>query len=248
MSVQAGQRPQSDWKKRSGSVAKGCWQRPHRRSVVWVSIGNTRSPPKRTGAHLPNLGNVRLHHMGLIPIGAVSGFPPPVVPLDLSFTPDVRRPTYVGQMDGPAMGVSASPERPPEMALPDAGVRVVVIDNLHDRRQVVTHILELGPPGTSVVGFADGVESALETVGQLSPDAVLLEIQLPVAAGLEVVRTLREAHPALWIVVCSFHASVSVRRAASDLGADLYLAKPVSPRDLSRALMASRAERTVTAS
>jgi CheY-like chemotaxis protein len=195
---------------------------------------------------LPNLGDLRLHHMGPIPAAGRRWLSASGGTIGLSFAPDVSRPTSVGQMDGPAMGVSASPERPPEVDLPDTGVRVVVIDNLHDRRQVVTHILELGPPGTSVVGYADGVDTALETVGQLSPDAVLLEIQLPVASGLEVIRTLREAHPALWIVVCSFHASASVRRAAEGLGVDLYLAKPVSPRDLSRALLASRVGRTVT--
>jgi DNA-binding NarL/FixJ family response regulator len=138
------------------------------------------------------------------------------------------------------MAVSASPERPPELSRPHTEVRVVVIDNLHDRRQVVTRILELGPPGTSVVGYADDLDSALETVERLAADAVLLEIQLPVATGLEVVRALRQTHPRLWIVVCSFHASRSARREAEALGADLYLAKPVSPRDLSQALLAAR--------
>lgn len=140
------------------------------------------------------------------------------------------------------MAVSASPERPSQLSGPsDPDVRVVVIDNLHDRRQVIARILELGPPGTSVVGYADDLDSACETVDRLAADAVLLEIQLPVAKGLEVLRTLRQAHPALWIVVCSFHATRSARREAEALGADLYLAKPVSPRDLSRALTAARA-------
>jgi DNA-binding NarL/FixJ family response regulator len=141
------------------------------------------------------------------------------------------------------MGVAVTSEHPQDLSLPDAGVRVVIIDNLHDRRQVVSHILELGPPGASVVGYADDLDTAVDVIDRLSADAVLLEIQLPVARGFEVLRALRAAHPSLWIVVCSFHASVSARRTAEELGADLYLAKPVSPRDLSRAMLASRADR-----
>ena len=84
----------------------------------------------------------------------------------------------------------------------------------------------------SVVGYADGPVSAVEAVERLQANAVLLEIQLPVDQGLDTISALRDDFPALAIIVCSFHATSATKRAALDRGADAYLVKPFSLRDL----------------
>ncbi len=116
--------------------------------------------------------------------------------------------------------------------LPTSEVRVLVLDAKDDRRQIMRHVVELGDEDVKVVGFAHDATSALEAVDRLGASVVLIEIQLPVAQGLAAIGALRDAHPTLRIVVCSFHENASTREAAIACGADTYVAKPVSPRAL----------------
>ncbi len=113
----------------------------------------------------------------------------------------------------------------------DSGVGVLVIDGSERRRQLMAHIVEQDR-GVTVVGFADGPVSALDSVSRLRVDVVVLEIQLPVAQGLDTISALRDDFPGLAIIVCSYHGAATTRRSASDRGADGYLVKPFSPPDL----------------
>ena len=118
----------------------------------------------------------------------------------------------------------------------DFDVRVVVIDDRHDRRQLMSYVVEQAGDDVTVVGYADGPLTAVDTVGRLGANAVVLEIQLPVAQGLDTISALRDDFPALQIVVCSFHQNAITKRAALARGADTYLVKPISPRDLHQLL------------
>jgi len=129
---------------------------------------------------------------------------------------------------------------------PDSEVRVVVVDGRHDRRQLMSFVLEQAD-NVVVVGYADGPVTAVEAVGRLSANVVVLELQLPVIQGLDTVSALRDDYPTLAIIVCSFHASAATTQAALDRGADAYLAKPFSVRDL-RTVLQSALHRTVTES
>jgi DNA-binding response OmpR family regulator len=60
---------------------------------------------------------------------------------------------------------------------------------------------------------------------------------------LDTISALRDDFPDLAIIVCSFHADTTTRRAALDRGADAYLAKPLSLRDL-RAVLRSAPRRS----
>jgi DNA-binding response OmpR family regulator len=61
---------------------------------------------------------------------------------------------------------------------------------------------------------------------------VVVEIQLPVAVGLETIAALRSQWPDSRIVVCSFHREEATKVRAQAQGADAYLDKPVSSRAL----------------
>jgi DNA-binding NarL/FixJ family response regulator len=116
---------------------------------------------------------------------------------------------------------------------------VVVIDDRHDRRQLMSYVVEQAGDDVSVVGYADGPMSAAEAVDRLRANAVVVEIQLPVDQGLDTISALREGFPALRIVVCSFHQDATMKRTALARGADAYLVKPLSPRDLHQLLRAA---------
>ena len=118
----------------------------------------------------------------------------------------------------------------------ECDVRVLVIDDRYDRRQLMGYVVEQGGADMSVIGYADGPVSAVEAVNRLNANAVILEIQLPIAQGLDTISALREDFPALRIVVCSFHHDATTKRSALARGADAYLVKPLSPRDLHQLL------------
>jgi two-component system response regulator MprA len=119
-------------------------------------------------------------------------------------------------------------------------VRVVVIDGLHDRGRLMRHVVEQSGLDVTVVGYADGPVTAVEAVTRLRPHAVVLEIQLPIAQGLDTVSALREDFPDLSIIVCSFHAGAATKRDALARGADAYLVKPFSLRELRAVLHRER--------
>ena len=95
-----------------------------------------------------------------------------------------------------------------------------------------------------MVGHADGPVSAVEAVGLLNANAVVLQIQLPGIQGLDTISALRDDFPDLRIVVCSFHHDATTKRAALARSADAYLVKPLSPRDLHQSLRSAQRDRS----
>jgi DNA-binding NarL/FixJ family response regulator len=81
------------------------------------------------------------------------------------------------------------------------GRRVLVVDDHPSFRRCVRALLT--SEGFDVVGEAENGESALALATELSPDLVLLDIQLPDISGFEVVSRLHETNPELEIVLVS---------------------------------------------
>jgi DNA-binding NarL/FixJ family response regulator len=117
-----------------------------------------------------------------------------------------------------------------------ADIRVVVIDDKLDRRQLMRQVVEVSADEVAVVGFAESAPTAVEAVDRLDANAVLVEIQIPVSEGLAVISALRDGRPDLRIIVCSFLDDSTTKEAAIAHGADAYVTKPVSSRDLRRLL------------
>lgn len=113
--------------------------------------------------------------------------------------------------------------------------QVVLIDARAERLAVMRALLE-GGTLAAVVGEAENEAGAVEVVGRTGADLAVIEIQMPVAAGLAVVAALRQHFPQLRIVVCSFHRDAATKQQALDNGADAYLAKPVDYAALGRLL------------
>jgi CheY-like chemotaxis protein len=115
-------------------------------------------------------------------------------------------------------------------------LRVVLVDVRAERRQVMRRVVEGTEAGATVVAEADDEAAALALVAQHDADAVVLDIQMPVEQGLRAIAGLRGRFPGLAIVVCSFHLDSTTKERALAEGADVYLAKPISPRELNAAL------------
>lgn len=105
---------------------------------------------------------------------------------------------------------------------------VLVVDDEPQIVQLVRDYLEHG--GFKVLVAADG-SSALRIVSTLHPDLVILDLGLPGMDGLDVTRSLRR-NGALPIIMLTARADESDKLVGLELGADDYLTKPFSPKEL----------------
>jgi DNA-binding response OmpR family regulator len=106
--------------------------------------------------------------------------------------------------------------------------RILVVDDDVTVREVVVSYLRAA--GHDVVEAADG-ESALTAVRDRPADLVVLDLMLPGIDGLEVCRRLRTASAVPIIMLTALGAEAD-RVVGLELGADDYITKPFSPREL----------------
>ena len=109
--------------------------------------------------------------------------------------------------------------------------RVLIVEDERDIRDLVLFHLER--EGFQVSSASSG-EEALRQVRHASPDLVLLDLMLPAMGGLDVCRKLRQdpATVALPIVMLTAKGDEVDRVLGLELGADDYIVKPFSPKEL----------------
>jgi DNA-binding response OmpR family regulator len=106
--------------------------------------------------------------------------------------------------------------------------RVLVVDDDHTVREVVVSYLRAHQH--DVVEAADG-EEALRLMREEPADLVVLDLMLPGIDGLEVCRRLRQQGDVPIIMLTALGSEVD-RVVGLELGADDYVSKPFSPREL----------------
>lgn len=106
--------------------------------------------------------------------------------------------------------------------------KILVVDDEPNIREVVG--LYLRRDGHEVVSAADG-EEALETFREGEPDLVVLDLMLPKLGGLEVCRRM-QAERRVPMIMLTARGEEEERIMGLSLGADDYVVKPFSPREL----------------
>jgi len=109
-----------------------------------------------------------------------------------------------------------------------AGKRVLVVDD--DAKTVELVKLYLDRDGYKVLTAYDGVE-ALRLARESHPDLIVLDLMLPGIDGLEVCRTLRSESD-VPIIMLTAKTTEQDRLTGLGLGADDYVTKPFSPKEL----------------
>src|SRR5437867_4233394 len=109
--------------------------------------------------------------------------------------------------------------------------RVLIVDDDPDIQGLVSY--NLSQAGFRVTKAATG-SAALESVREQPPDLIILDIMLPDLDGLEVCRTLRMRANSrrIPIIMLTARTEESDRVVGFELGADDYVMKPFSPREL----------------
>lgn len=108
-------------------------------------------------------------------------------------------------------------------------MKVLVVDDEPSIVELVRFTLER--EGFTSIAAADGQE-ALDKVEAGHPDLVLLDLMLPRLGGLDVCRLLRQRHPSLPIIILTARGDETDKVLGLELGADDYITKPFSPREL----------------
>ena len=108
------------------------------------------------------------------------------------------------------------------------GTKVLVVDDEPTVREVVASYLRRD--GHDVAEAADGT-TALELLDADPPDLVVLDMMLPGVNGLDVLRRVR-AVSSIPVIMLTARAEESDRVSGLELGADDYVVKPFSPREL----------------
>jgi DNA-binding NarL/FixJ family response regulator len=121
---------------------------------------------------------------------------------------------------------------------PDAPLRIVIADDQASVREGLVLLLD-GLPDIDVVGAAADGEQAVRLVAEQHPDAILLDLHMPVLDGIGATRALTAEHPEVAVVVLTTYADDGSVLDALRAGARSYLTKDADRADIARALRAA---------
>ena len=109
--------------------------------------------------------------------------------------------------------------------------RVLIVDDDPDILRLVSY--NIGQAGFEVITASTG-RKALEIAQKQHPDLIILDVMLPDVDGMEVCRTLRQQYPSrrIPIIMLTARGDEIDRVVGFELGADDYVSKPFSPREL----------------
>jgi DNA-binding response OmpR family regulator len=107
-------------------------------------------------------------------------------------------------------------------------MKILVVDDERDLREVVQKYLE--KDGFETIGAANGID-AVKLFQDSHPDLVILDLMLPDIPGEKVCSVIRESHDTP-VIMLTAKSSEEDRINGLGLGADDYVVKPFSPREL----------------
>jgi DNA-binding response OmpR family regulator len=107
--------------------------------------------------------------------------------------------------------------------------RILVVEDDHAVQKALRRLFEAEGYAVQVAG--DG-HTAVESFKTTAPSAVVLDLRLPGLSGSEICREFKQQSPAVPIIVLSATSDVSDKVLLLELGADDYVTKPFSPREL----------------
>jgi two-component system, NarL family, invasion response regulator UvrY len=108
--------------------------------------------------------------------------------------------------------------------------RVLVVDDHDMLREALVELLVQA--GFDIVGqAADGVD-AVALAKQLEPEVVLMDLRMPVLGGLDASRLIKDACPAIQVVLLTAFESPALQQQAEEAGCFAYLVKGGPPGNL----------------
>lgn len=110
-------------------------------------------------------------------------------------------------------------------------IKIFLVDDHPIVRSGIIQILS-DDPQMSVIAEAQNARQALETLNEITPDIVILDITLPDESGLRVLEKIRVKYPKLPVLMLSMHPEEQYAMMSLKLGASGYLTKKTLPDEL----------------
>jgi len=105
---------------------------------------------------------------------------------------------------------------------------VLLVDDERNIQLTLSRALSMEGYSVEVAG---GGREALDKIGALPVDVVVMDVRMPDLDGLSVLQKARETRPDLPVVIMSGHGSIETVRSAFKLGASDYLEKPITEKE-----------------
>src|SRR5437588_13089287 len=103
-------------------------------------------------------------------------------------------------------------------------IRVLLPDDDEPFVDALTPLIERQPELAVVGAAADGL-AAIELAEELHPDAIVIDLHMPLLDGVTAVARLRRDHPSMCVIALTGDAHPALHRAVSEAGADAVLVK-----------------------
>lgn len=114
-------------------------------------------------------------------------------------------------------------------------IKVLITDDHQLFREGLVNLL-FSAPDIEVIGQAVDGEDAIKKVAHFNPDVLLIDIAMPNMNGIEATRELKKTKSELKIIVVSMHSDKQYVKGALDAGADGYILKDCTYRQLTDAI------------
>lgn len=110
-------------------------------------------------------------------------------------------------------------------------MKILIADDSEILRKHLTNLLtEI--PGVDIIGYAEDTESAIAGIETENPDAAIIDIRMPGAGGIQVLKTVRQAHPDLRIIIFTDYPYPQYRKKCFEEGADYFFDKSTESEKL----------------
>lgn len=118
--------------------------------------------------------------------------------------------------------------------------KLFIVDDEIDVVEGVKSTVDWGKHGVEVCGSANNGLEALNLIHELSPDLLIVDVNMPVMDGIELLQKLKNEGSDLEFLILSGYDEFSYAQKAVNLGATDYLLKPCRPQDILRAVLRAR--------
>jgi DNA-binding NarL/FixJ family response regulator len=109
--------------------------------------------------------------------------------------------------------------------------RTLVVDDSAAVRRSLALLVATQQP-LKVVGTAENGREAIDKVEELTPDLVLMDLQMPEINGLDATAKIRRHHPAVRVIVVTLHDNHHLRSACQRAGAHGFVSKTSGAQEI----------------
>jgi DNA-binding NarL/FixJ family response regulator len=106
----------------------------------------------------------------------------------------------------------------------EAAIRVLIADDDHRFRDSLQELIEQQPELSVIGAAADGLQ-AIELAERLDPDAVVIDLHMPLLDGVTTAARLRRDHPNVCLIALTGDDAPALHQAVREAGADEVLLK-----------------------